>query len=257
MTSPMLSANLDGTQIAYVDFKPAGEVLKTVLLIHGFASTAQVNWINTEWTKVLTEAGYRVVALDNRGHGESQKFYRSQDYGPDLFSGDAIRLLDYLEIDVVDVIGYSMGARITAWLAHENPQRVAKAVLGGMGSYIFGGRRDYEGVAHALEVDDVSTIEDRDALAFRLFADRTGSDRLALAACIRPSKHQITQSLVESIQAPVLVVVGSDDEIAGSGEDLAAMMPNGEAVTLAGLDHMRTTGAKEFKNAALEFLARD
>ncbi|MEM1038622.1 MAG: alpha/beta hydrolase [Pseudomonadota bacterium] len=228
----------------------------TVFLIHGFASTAQVNWFNTGWADALVDAGYHVLAIDNRGHGKSQKFYDPTDYGPDIFAADAVGVLDHFGLSRVDVIGYSMGARITAWLCWQYPDRVHRAVFGGMGEHIYGGRGGYEAIAQALETDDIDGIIDKGALAFRLFADRTASDRLALAACIRPSQKHITPDKMAALKTPVLVAVGGADDVSGRAEPLAEVLPAGEAFTMPGLDHMRATGAAAFKAKALEFLSQ-
>ena len=252
MTSEI--AKLSNADIAYIDLPGHGQD-KTILLIHGFASSALVNWVGTGWSKLLNEAGYRVVAIDNRGHGKSSKFYSPEDYGPDIFAADALELLDYLDIQSCDVMGYSMGARITSWISHQAPERVNRAVYGGMGSNIFGGRGGYEAIAQALETDQPETILDLGALAFRKFADATRSDRMALAACIRPSKHNITPEMVRQITVPTLVAVGSEDDVGGSAQDLADMMPAGEAFVIEGLDHMKATGAESYKSATLSFLS--
>ena len=254
MTDTLQFADLEHARIAYFDLQSEQPTSKTILLIHGFASTARVNWVMTGWSQTLLDNGYRVVALDNRGHGESAKFYSSDDYGPDIFATDALQLMDHLELEQVDVMGYSMGARITSWLTWQNPDRVRKAVFGGMGEHIFGGRGGYEAIAQGLETDDPSTITDAGAASFRKFADMTKSDRLALAACIRPSRHKITPEIVGAIQNSVLVAVGTDDDVGGSAEKLADMMPNGEAFAMPGLDHMKATGAPIFKQRVIEFL---
>ena len=101
----MLKFNSDGVEIAYLD-EGAGEA---VLLIHGFASNVATNWIDTSWVKTLTQAGYRVIAYDNRGHGRSEKLYNLEDYGAPIMAEDARRLLDHLKVDRAHVIGYSMG----------------------------------------------------------------------------------------------------------------------------------------------------
>ncbi len=104
----------DGVRIAYIDFAPASGAGDPVLLVHGFASNHAVNWVNTMWVKTLTRAGYRVIALDNRGHGQSEKLYEPAAYTPAVMAEDARRLLDHLGIERADVMGYSMGARIAA-----------------------------------------------------------------------------------------------------------------------------------------------
>ena len=254
MAVPLQIANLNNADIAYLDV-PGFESEKTILLIHGFASSAMVNWVGTGWTKLLSDAGYRVIALDNRGHGKSSKFYTPQEYGPDIFATDALELLDHLNVTSCDVMGYSMGARITSWLSFQAPERVNKAVYGGMGSHIFGGRGGYEAIAEALETDQPATITDPGAMAFRKFADATKSDRLALAACIRPSKNNITPEMIRAIQVPTLVAVGSKDDVGGSAQQLADMMQTAEAFVIDGSDHMKATGAESYKAATLAFLS--
>jgi len=244
-------ADLGDVTLAYHDWG-AGPA---VLLIHGFASNARMNWVSTDWAQTLLKAGYRVVALDNRGHGESTKFYSPDDYGPDIFAYDAKRLLDHLEIRSCHVIGYSMGARITAWLCHAYPALIDRAVLGGMGHHIFGNRGGHEEVAHGLETDKPEEITNRMALAFRKFADNTRSDRHALAACIRPSRQKITEDIMRSIETTTLIAVGDKDEIAGSPHKLAAIMKNAEGFVIEGLDHMKATGAQPFKDRTVKFLA--
>ena len=238
--------------LSYLD---EGEGDRVVLLLHGFASTASVNWQSTSWLDTLTTAGYRCIAPDHRGHGESTKFYNPTDYGPDIFASDAIKLLDHLGIDKCAVLGFSMGSRISAWLAHKYSDRIACAIFGGMGICMIAPHRDYAPIAHAFETDDITTITDSGGIAFRTFADKTGSDRHALAACIRPSVHRITKELLGEIKLPVLVAVGDKDEVGGSPSELAALIPNAESVVLEGLDHMRSSGAESFKRATLSFLS--
>jgi len=129
----MLSFVHDGFEIAFLDRRPEGGAGEPVLLIHGFASTHHVNWVGPGWVKTLGDAGYRVVALDNRGHGRSHKSYDPADYTPERMAGDAAALLDHLGISRAHVFGYSMGARISAFLALAQPQKVATLILGGLG----------------------------------------------------------------------------------------------------------------------------
>ncbi|HSM18849.1 MAG TPA: alpha/beta hydrolase, partial [Hyphomicrobiales bacterium] len=121
----MASFQSNGVEIAY---EVTGEGAP-VLLIHGFASNARVNWRDTMWIKTLVGAGHRVIALDNRGHGQSEKLHDPADYGAEPMAEDARRLLDHLEVGQADVVGYSMGARLTALLAIGHPDRVRRAVL--------------------------------------------------------------------------------------------------------------------------------
>jgi pimeloyl-ACP methyl ester carboxylesterase len=240
----------DGVEIAFLD---EGEGFP-VLLIHGFASSARVNWVATSWTRDLTAAGRRVIALDNRGHGESGKPHDEDAYPAPVMAEDARRLLDHLGIGRADVIGYSMGARIAAFLALRHPDRVRKVVFGGLGDAMVKGLGSSAEIAEALRAPSLDAVTDEQARAFRLFADQTGSDREALAACILAGRQVLTPEELKRITAPVLVVVGGEDAIAGSAEALAALMPNARAVVIPGRDHMRTVGDRKHKAAVLQFL---
>ena len=191
----MHSFESDGVAIAYIDVAPGaapdaapgGGPGDPVLLIHGFASNHAVNWVNTLWVRALAGAGYRVIALDNRGHGRSGKLYDPAAYGSDVMAEDARRLLDHLGIARADVMGYSMGARITAFLALAHPGRVRSALLGGLGLHLVEGRGLPEGVPEAMEAPSAAAVADPTARAFRLFAEATRSDLAAMAACMRGS----------------------------------------------------------------------
>ncbi|MGL4495746.1 MAG: alpha/beta fold hydrolase, partial [Beijerinckiaceae bacterium] len=129
----MHSFDSDGVRIEYIDVAPHDAGLEPgrgdpVMLVHGFASTHAVNWVHTTWTNLLARSGFRVIALDHRGHGRSEKLYDSALYGPAIMAEDVRRLMDHLDIPRADVIGYSMGARITAQLAAAYPFRVRSAV---------------------------------------------------------------------------------------------------------------------------------
>ena len=241
-----------GVEIAFID---EGEGPAT-LLIHGFASNAQVNWVSTQWVGDLVAAGRRVIALDNRGHGKSGKPHDPEAYPAPTMAEDARRLLDHLEIGEADIMGYSMGARITAFLALAHPGRVRSAVFSGLGEGMVKGVGRSEPIAAALLAESPEAIEDEHARSFRIFADRTGSDRRALAACILASRQKITPDDLKGLAAPVLVAVGSDDAIAGSPHALAALLPQAEAFVIEGRDHMKAVGDRTHKAAVMGFMKR-
>ncbi|WP_295806608.1 alpha/beta hydrolase [uncultured Nitratireductor sp.] len=240
----------DGFELAFVD-EGQGD---PILLIHGFASTHYVNWVAPGWVKTLRDAGYRVIALDNRGHGRSTKSHDEVDYTPHRMAGDAAALLDHLHISRAHVMGYSMGARISAFLALEHPSRVATLILGGLGLGMIEGVGEWDEIAEALRADDPDTIVSERGQMFRKFADQTKSDREALAACIATSRELLSAADAARIDAPTLVAVGTRDDIAGSPEGLAGLLPNGAAFAIERRDHMLAVGDRAFKARALAFL---
>ncbi len=246
----MQSFDSDGVKIAYID-EGKGE---PILLIHGFASNIPTNWVDPGWVQTLTAAGRRVVAYDNRGHGKSEKIYEPGLYGAPAMAEDARRLLDHLGIERTDVMGYSMGARIAAFLAFEHPRRVRSLVLAGTGINLVRGMVGTSPIARALEAPRIEDVSNDTARSFRAFAEQTGSDLKALAACMRGPREKITAEALSKIAVPVLVATGSEDVIAGSGEELAILIPGAQLLEIPRRDHMRAVGDKVFKQGVLDFL---
>ena len=242
----------DNIEIAFVD-EGEGE---PIVLVHGFASTKEVNWVAPGWVTTLTRAGRRVIALDNRGHGQSSKLYDPALYSTTLMAGDVRALLDHLGVARADVMGYSMGARIAAFLAVDHPGAVRSAILGGLGIRLVDGVGLPTGIADALEAPTLLDVPDQEGRMFRTFAEQTKSDLRALAACIRGSRQTLTRAQVAGIHAPVLVAVGTKDDVAGSARDLAALIPGAQAFDIPGRDHMLAVGDKTFKQSVLDFLAQ-
>jgi len=242
----------DGVEIAFLD-EGQGE---PIVLVHGFASNKEVNWVGPGWVTTLTRAGRRVIALDNRGHGASTKLYDPADYHSALMAGDVRALIEHLGLERADVMGYSMGARNTAFLALSRPDRVRSAVLGGLGIRLVEGVGLPDTIAEALEAPALAGVSDPTAYMFRAFAEQTKSDLRALAACLRGSRQTLGRAEVGRITMPVLVAVGSNDPIAGSPQELAALMPAAEALAIPGRDHMLAVGDSAFKSGVLEFLSK-
>ena len=247
----------DGVHLAYIDVAPEGtDRGEPILLIHGFASNHRINWVHPRWVETLAKSGRRVVALDNRGHGASQKLYAAHDYRSDLMARDAANLLAHLHIPRADVMGYSMGARISAFLALGKPELVRSMILGGLGDRLVHGAGLPVGIADAMEAPSIADLSDPMQRMFRAFADQTKSDRRALAACIRGSRQTVTEKGMARIAVPTLVAVGTRDDVAGDPLKLAAMMPNAEALEIPGRDHNLAVGDKVYKAGVLAFLER-
>jgi pimeloyl-ACP methyl ester carboxylesterase len=243
-------------RLAYIDEPSTVEDRgEPILLIHGFASSHAVNWVFPQWVKTLTGDGRRVIALDNRGHGRSDKLYDPAAYHTAIMAKDALALLDHLGIPRADVMGYSMGARISAMMALTHPERVRSLVIGGLGIHLVEGAGLPENIAEAMEaasVDDLATDQQR---MFRTFADATKSDKRALAACIRGSRQVLTRDEVASIATPTLICVGTRDDVAGDPHTLAALFPNARALDIPDRDHNRAVGDRVYKEGVLAFLA--
>ena len=248
----MQSFHNDGVCIRFID-EGAGE---PVLLVHGFASSVKHNWLEPGWVGLLTRNGYRVIAYDNRGHGESSKLYDPDAYQPALMMEDARRLLDHLRIARADVMGYSMGARITAFLALAHPSRLRSAIFGGLGGNMIRPMAGTGPIARALEAASIDEVVNPTARTFRAFAERTGSDLKALAACIRGSREPISREMVAKIACPVLVATGTEDVIGGPAEELSALIPGAEALPIPRRDHMLAVGDRVYKEGVLAFLRR-
>ena len=242
----------DGVDIAYVDIGQG----EPILLIHGFASNHTANWRSTGWIDTLTGDGRRVVAMDVRGHGASAKLYEPEAYRPQLMAEDAANLPRHLGIPRADVMGYSMGARITAFLCVNHPARVRSAILGGLGVNLVDGHSSglAQTIVAALEAPSLADVTHPVGRAFRSFAEQTKSDLRALAACMRRKRDPLSGEQVAGIRAPVLVAVGTNDDVAGSAHELAAIIPGARALDIPNRDHMLAVGDKVFKAGVLDFL---
>jgi pimeloyl-ACP methyl ester carboxylesterase len=241
----------DGVRIHFETFGQG----RPVLLLHGFASNLRVNWVSTSWTDWLTRNGYMVIAMDHRGYGESEKLHDPACYRTSLMAEDARRLLDHLGIVTAAVMGYSMGARVAAFLATGHGERVAGLVLAGMAGNLLRGVENAEDIARALEAESIEAVRSPRARAFRQFAEKTGSDLKALAACMRAGREPLSPEALRMLHMPVLITVGEEDTIAGPPEPLARLIPHARVVVLPGRDHMNAVGDRRHKEAVLDFLS--
>ncbi|MBV9992000.1 MAG: alpha/beta fold hydrolase [Alphaproteobacteria bacterium] len=246
----------DGVRLAWEEAGADTGIGEPIVLVHGFASDRVQNWRAPGWYQTLTEAGRRVVALDCRGHGESDKPHDPESYG-DRMVDDVVAVMDAAGIDgAVDVMGYSMGGMIAMGLAMRHPGRLRRMVVAGVGdSYFHDAPRRRIAIADALTVDDPRTLADPVQRQFRLFAGQKGKDLAALAACMRKSRTIYSAGELARWPGDVLVVCGETDNLTGDPQGLAQAFPSGRAVVVPKRDHMTAVGDKVYKQAVLEFLA--
>ncbi len=225
-----------------------------LIAVHGFASDYRLNWVGSRWQETFTDAGFRVVGLDCRGHGHSDKPHDEAAYRVEILAGDVVRLLDELDIQAAAYLGYSMGARIGLEVVLDFPERITRGVLGGVGA---AGAIDRAGaIARALRTGQPT--DDPVAHTFyRFAAGRPINDLQALAACIAGLRPDANPKRLAAIKTPLLIVVGENDDIARGAPELVELIPTARLVTIAGRDHMSAVPAREFKQAALDFLTQE
>ncbi len=240
----------DGIRIAY---EVVGEG-EPVVLVHGFGASRIQNWRSPGWYETLAGAGYQVVALDCRGHGESDKPHDSSAYGESAMANDTALVLRASGHERAFVMGYSMGGSLVIRLMHDQPQCVRAAVIGGVGSNYFARTNEWrESIARGLLAKDLSLLSPVQKM-FRKFATQPGKDIVALAACMRAPRNHLSREQLDAIAIPALVVCGEADDVSGPAEVLASALRNAGAVTVPRRDHMLTVGDKVYKQAVLSFL---
>ena len=227
-----------------------------IVLVHGFASSRNMNWRTPGWFDTLTRAGRQVIAPDMRGHGESSKPHLREAYDEGEMAGDVVRLLDHLGLLQADVMGYSMGGFIVMRLLRDHPGRIRRAVVAGVGNNYYGrGPIDTDAIAAGLREPDAAHVTGAVQRMFRSFAEQGRNDLEALALCMTRDRVSVQPAELQGLTVPVLIVVGDKDTITGPPPLLAQAIPGGRVVIIPGRDHMTTVGDKTYKSAVLEFLA--
>jgi pimeloyl-ACP methyl ester carboxylesterase len=244
---PTFDAN--GLRIYYVD-EGEGD---PIVLVHGFAASLQNNWVAAGWFDTLLPVR-RVIALDCRGHGQSDKPHDPSMYAMDEMADDVVRLMDHLGVAKADLFGYSMGGAISIRAMLRHPERFRTVTLGGVGN-LAAGRRGRPGIAAALRAKDRSQVTGAVGRGFRQFAERVGNNDLeALAAMQSADRGTIDPAALQDNTLPVLIVVGEDDNIVGETDKLAAAINGARLITIPGKDHLTVVPDQRFKDAVVSFL---
>src|SRR5258706_3542880 len=238
----------DGVRLHYEVHGP--ERGAPLVVVHGFASDYRLNWVGTRWQEALTTAGFRVIGLDCRGHGHSDKPHDSAAYAIGIMGRDVTRLMDHLEVHSAGYLGYSIGARIRPQVVIDSQERVRRAVLGGIGAS--GSIRSAAAIAEAFLRDEPT--EDPIAQSFHRFASaRPANDLKALAACITGLRPEWDPARLAAIETPILVVAGDRDELVPDAPELVELIPSSRLVTIPDGEHIGAGPARRVKRAAFDF----
>ncbi|GAA1824043.1 alpha/beta fold hydrolase [Agromyces salentinus] len=252
MPAPQFVMSTNGRRIATYSW--GADDATPVLLVHGFASSARDNWVNTGWVRDLSRAGYRVLAIDQRGHGASDKPYLDLAYAMDLFVEDIVTVLDTYLLDSAHYVGYSLGARVGWQVAVAHPERVQRAVLGGI--------PDGRPLAR-LQIDQArayadhgTPVEDKVTQNYVTLTERVpGNDLRALIALAEGMRlGDADPDVANPPTQPVLFATGSEDAILERSRALAEATPGSRFIELPGRHHFNAPVSREFRHGALEFL---
>lgn len=247
----------DGVAISYDHDDSAPGELPPVVLLHGFAVSAQLNFGAPGVIDALADAGRSTLAIDARGHGDSDTPDDPSLYGEARMARDVIELLDELGITEYDLVGYSMGS-VIALLVAASDDRVRRLVLGGVGAGIveLGGvdQRELpsELLVTALRAKDPATIEHPLGQAWRAFATTIEANLPALASQAA-SMHAAPIDLA-AVTAPTLVLAGDADNLAARPQLLVDALPDGRLELLLAADHFGAVANPRFGPAIVEFL---
>lgn len=256
MPDPKRIYAADGTRLATYTWGELDDPV--VVIVHGFASNARDNWVLTGWVRKLTRAGYRVLAIDQRGHGLSDKPHEPDAYAIRTLAADVETVMDQYLVEDAFYVGYSLGARVGWEVVRDLPQRINRAVLGGVPDGIPLERLDIEQVRAFIE--DGVPVQDSATLNYIALTERVpGNDLrslLALAEGMRRSRT-VDPDPSNAPTRPILFATGAKDAVIEGSRALADAAPNGRFFEIPDRHHFNAPGSRAFKDAALEFLAED
>jgi pimeloyl-ACP methyl ester carboxylesterase len=248
--------NSDGLKIHYETF---GEG-KPIVLVHGWGADVKRNWVDTGWVEALQPVR-RVVALDCRGHGQSDKPHDPELYSYGTMARDVLHLMDHLGVAKADLFGYSMGAMMGVYLLGHDRERFTSVIMGGIGDETKESRDACITIAYALMARDPSQITDPLGQAYRAYAESNPNNDLEALAWsalrIWPEGYpvQVGGAGLADVDVPVLIVNGEDDHpYVETDEKLAAAIPGAKLVTIPDTNHLSVVPDPRFKEEALAFL---
>ncbi len=244
----------DRRRIATYDVGPQDGPV--VLAVHGFASSFTANWVRTGWTRDLVRAGARVIGVDQRGHGASEKPHTREAYSLDHLVEDLRVVLDAYLVMEVAYLGYSLGARVGWRAALDMPERITRAVLGGIPDGAPLTRFRTEEARHALASGEAPS--DRVTAGYLTMASAVpGNDVHALVALVeglRRGGPDDDPDPADPPRVPVLFATGSEDGILAGSRRLAEATPGGRFFEVPGRHHFNAPTSRHFREAAVEFV---
>ena len=221
-----------------------------LLLVHGFASSADQSWRDTGWLDVLADSGHEPTAVDLLGHGQSPKPHDPTEYYPGLEDAVAAQVPEA----PCAAVGFSLGARTLLVVESRAPGTFERMVVGGYGANMFVPVEEHGGEAIAAVLEGSREPVDPLSRAFRQAALTPPNDPLAMAACMRRSAPPLTEEDLAKVTCPVLVVVGAADPLAVPADRFVAAFPDARLHTIPGVDHLGTMKSFAFLDAVLDFL---
>ncbi len=251
MPDPQYVMSAEGHRIATYSWGDLSS--PTILAVHGFASSARDNWANTGWVRDLTAAGFRVLAIDQRGHGMSDKPHDPAEYSMATFVSDLLIVMDTHLVDEVGYLGYSLGGRVGWHLMATMAHHVGAGVLGGIPDGLPLSRLDLTQAKAYL--DDGTPITDPVSLRYVTLAERLPhNDLRALVALAEGMRAEGEDSPRLALpQQPTLVATGSLDPILDASRDLATALPDGAFIEVPARHHINAPGSRLFREAGVNF----
>jgi pimeloyl-ACP methyl ester carboxylesterase len=232
----------DGVKIHYLT---AGDSGSWVVLIHGYSDNAERMWFRTGIAPALARK-HRVVALDNRNHGQSDK---PQPGGTGKAS-DVIELMDHLKISRAHIHGYSMGGGITAQLLAQIPQRFITAGFGGSGIQ----ETDADLRARAVALDEaLPKAQGDDAAGMERFRNRVSTLRPTNSTPVSATPLVID---IPSLTVPILAVNGSFDNPHAKTQRLWREARVFQSVILPGKTHLTAIASSGAPPLYIESISR-
>lgn len=241
---------------------PGRPALPPVLLLHGFGSSSSRNWVDTGWVRFLNDAGRTVIMVDLPAHGDSAAPADAGAYAPSRMRADILQaLFDERVVPItegqpasgVDLIGYSLGARLAWEFGATQPELVRRMVLGGPGTADPLADFDLEGAERFL-AGGPATSDPTTADLLRMAQAIPDNDLPSLLAMVSAIKTEPFDPQGAVPRMPLLLVAGDQDEYAEGIQDLRTWAPQAEVTTLPGRNHTNAITSRAFKDAALAFL---